>query len=152
MRRRAALPRRARGRRRGRESRGPLGPAAIPVALTRSAAFDASVLAALDRLQQAYPELDEIDVVVADAPPGARRDGSPDPVRLGGISPAMRGRGASITVYRRPIELRAAPGDARDELLADVITELVAELLGLAPAVVDGEYSVGRPGSSGRHQ
>lgn len=126
--------------RRDRGIRGMLAPRAIPISRSRSEAFDYEVIQAVERLQRALPELVAVEVAVDEVPPAARRDGSPDPVPLGRIERARAGVAARLTLHRRPIELRSAPGVERNDLIADTIAELVAELFGLAPRDVDPDY------------
>ncbi len=126
--------------RRARGLRGPLAPRAVPLVHSRTAAFDAEVVQALERLQARLPELAECELVVAEVPPGPLRDGSPDPVPLGSATQARTGTPACLTVYRKPIELRTRPGGLRSDLIADVVVELVAELLGITPHEVDHDY------------
>lgn len=127
--------------RRDRGRRGPLAPRPVPIMRSRSESFDADVVHALERLQARLPELAEVELVVAEVPPGPRRDGSPDPVPLGAVSQPAVGAPAVLTVHRKPIELRTRPGTDRCELIADVVAELVAELLGIAPEAVDDDYA-----------
>lgn len=126
--------------RRARGLRGPLAPRAVPLSRSRAAAFDDDVVQALERLQARLPELAEVELVVAEVPPGPLRDGSPDPVPLGSVSQAGTDAPACLTVYRKPVELRARPGALRGDLIADVVAELVAELLGITPHSVDHDY------------
>ncbi len=139
----SSAPRRARRFRRdrhGRGTRGPFTPPMIPIAASRGEQFDALVLEAFDRLNAGMPELEDVAVMVEDVPPRERRDGAPDPVPLGRTESAGRGQPAAIVIYRRPIELRTAPGEKRENLVFDTVTELVAELFGVAPADVDPDY------------
>lgn len=126
--------------RRARGLRGPLAPRPVPLSRSRAEVFDEDVVAAVERLQATLPELADVAVVVAEVPPGPRHDGSPDPVALGQAVAATATDPARMTVFRKPIELRAQPGAARSDLIADVVAELAAELLGVAPEAVDPSY------------
>ena len=136
------VPRPTRRRRdtHGRGLRGTLAPATMPVSRSRATTFDELVLSAVERIQQAYPELADVEIRVEEVPLRERRDGSPDPVSLGRLRPAGAGRPAALIVHRRPIELRASAGTQREDLVNDTVTELVAELFGLSPIQVDPDY------------
>lgn len=114
----------------------------MPISRSRGAEFDDFVVSSVERLQQAYPELSEVEVLVDEVPSRERRDGSADPVELGRVWPSLGGRPARLVIHRRPIELRAS-GMAREELVHDTVTELVAELFGLSPQEIDPDYSGG---------
>lgn len=137
--------------RRGRGLRGPLLPDSLPAARSRAEAFDELVLDSLDRLSLRWSaELAEIEVVVEDVPavgPGdedarSREDG----VALARSEPATGDRPARIVVHRRPVESRAKGLRAREDLVHDVVVDAVADLLGLAPEVVDPERDDEPPG------
>lgn len=136
-----ARPTRKSRDRHGRGLRGTLTLPTLPIAKSRAQQFDELVLLAVERIQRAIPELEDVEVVVEEVPPGARRDGSPDPVPLGRIAAPTPLRPPQLIVHRRPIELRSAPGEEREALIQDVIAELVAELFGIAPQQVDPDYN-----------
>lgn len=136
----ATRPTRRRRDRRGRGLRGTLTPPTIPISRSRAVAFDDLVLEAIERILMAIPELEDVEVIVEEVPLAARRGGAPDPVSLGRIELPSSGAPAQLVIHRRPIELRAAPGEEREDLVRDVVAELVAELFGLAPAQVDPDY------------
>lgn len=141
-----AVPRPRRRRRdlHGRGLRGTLAPAAMPISRSRAEAFDDLVLGAVERIQQAYPELADVEIRVEEVPLRERRDGSPDPVALGRLHPAISGRPAQLILHRKPLELRAAAGSEREYLVNDTVTELVAELFGLSPIQIDPDFGVRR--------
>ncbi|GAA5027374.1 metallopeptidase family protein [Terrabacter aeriphilus] len=123
--------------RHGRGRRGPLAWPPVPAMTTRRDAFDDYVLDAAARLEatcgRAFPT---VEFAVEDVPPG------PAPwdhreVPLGRLYPATEGRPARIVVYRRPVETRVT--DRRDvaALVADIVTEQVAGLLGVSPEELD---------------
>lgn len=62
-----------------------------------------------------------------------------EPVLLGRLYPASGEHPPRIVVYRRPVEARASEHTLA-ALVQDVVVEQVAELLGLAPEVVDPDY------------
>ena len=138
-----ARPTRKRRDRHGRGIRGSLTPGTIPLAKSRAENFDDLVIDAVERIQMAIPELADIEVVVEEVPPAARRDGFPDPVPLGRVEVARGILTAQIVIHRRPVELRSAPGQEREDLVQDVVAELVAELFGIAPIDVDPDYDGG---------
>ena len=137
----SARPTRRRDRH-GRGLRGPLAPPHVPVTRTRAETFDDAVLDALEHLERRWAaELAGVQIVVEDVPPpGAAEPGDPahaGDVPLGRVEPAARRRPARLVVYRRPIEARAEDGEALDELALIVLTDLVADLLGLTPEQID---------------
>lgn len=136
---------RRRGRdRHGRGLRGPLIPGELPAARSRAEQFDDLVLDAVARVSRRFPtELAGVEVVVDDVPDAGRAagDGGPPadrPVELGRGVPAGPEGPPRIIVHRRPVESRAR-GDAREDLVHDVVVEAVADLLGLTAEQVDPE-------------
>lgn len=105
--------------------------------LTRRDQFDDYVLDAATRLEatcgRAFPA---VEFAVEDVPRGPapwdRRE-----VPLGRLYPATSSGPARIVVYRRPVETRVS--DPRDvaALVADIVTEQVAGLLGVEPEELD---------------
>ncbi|MGB2968886.1 MAG: metallopeptidase family protein [Candidatus Nanopelagicales bacterium] len=138
-----ARPTRKSRDRHGRGLRGTLTLSTLPISKSRAQQFDELVLLSVERIQRAIPELDDVEVIVEEVPPGARRDGSPDPVPLGRIHAPTSIRPPQLIVHRRPVEFRSAPGEEREALIQDVIAELVAELFGIAPQQVDPDYNPG---------
>jgi predicted Zn-dependent protease with MMP-like domain len=134
--------------RRGRGMRGPLAPLAVPLSRTRAAAFDELVLEAVEHLESLWgTELEHVQFAVEDVPPAELLGRSPvEPVPLGAVFVAKNGKPAQIVVYRRPIEARSTGIDEVAELVHDVVVEKVADLLGLAPDVIDPGYSEGWDG------
>ena len=63
--------------------------------------------------------------------------GGAEEVPLGRVEPAQRRRAARLVVYRRPVEARAHDPRDLEELAQLVLTDLVADLLGLTPEQVD---------------
>ena len=104
---------------------------------SRSVQFDELVLDAATRLEtRVGQELGDVEFAVEDVPRG------PAPwdhreVPLGRLFPATSARPARIVVYRRPVETRVS--DRRDvaALVADIVTEQVAGLLGVSPEELD---------------
>jgi len=130
--------------RRGRGARGPLAPAAVPLARTRRDTFDDWVLDAVERLERSIgPALAEVEIAVEEVPPDDRVDPHGDPVPLGRAEPPGPGRPGRLVVYRRPVELRSTGGRDRAALVHDVVVEQVADLLGVPPEQVDPGYAAG---------
>ncbi len=124
--------------------RGPLVPAEHPAARSRGERFDALVAETFGRLTEALPELDGVQVAVDDLPPDPAVVGldPADPVPLGRVIAAADGLPDRIVVHRRPVELRAEESGQLKPLLADVLTALVATLLGLDPEDVDPDFGL----------
>lgn len=144
VRRSVPRPTRRRRDRHGHGMRGTLTPPTMPLAKSRAQQFDDLVLTAIDRIERAYPELSDIEIRVDEVPAYELRDGSPDPIPLGRLEPGANGAPYALVVHRRPIELRTEIGQEREDLVADTVTELVAESFGVAPSQVDPDYGLGR--------
>ncbi|MPY78663.1 MAG: exonuclease [Actinophytocola sp.] len=138
--------------RRGRGLRGPLLPASLPAASSRSEQFDALVVEALEPIESRWADdLDMLDVAVDEVPDVRRADvrGLGEGVLLDGAIPLSRlvpvgvdrngvPTRARIVLYRRPLEARAKdPADLAD-LINEVLVEQIATYLGVDPEVIDG--------------
>jgi hypothetical protein len=116
----------------------------LPLHRTRAQTFDDLVLACVERLEPAWGEaLRDVDVMVLEVPPpppptDPTADGVRDPVPLGRAVSRHGTHRARIVLYRRPIELRA--DDRLPELVAEVVVEQVAALLGRRPDEIDPRY------------
>jgi hypothetical protein len=131
--------------RRGRGLRGPLAPPESPLSRTRAEAFNDLVLDGVERLEVRWrKELAAVEFAVEAVPgPGALPTAtSPGGVPLSRLHPGGAGRNARIVLYRRPIEARAKGRADLAILVQDLITEQVAELLGLEPDIVDPDYGL----------
>ncbi|NHC13093.1 metallopeptidase family protein [Motilibacter deserti] len=127
--------------RHGRGIRGPLGPPSVPLSRSRAEVFDGLVLDAVEHLERRWEDrMRDIEIGVENVPPVEAPPDSPDPVPLGRAFPRVGDLPPRIVVYRRPLETRAL--DRRDlaDLVQDVVTEQVAELLGVDPATLDPGY------------
>ena len=111
--------------------RGPLTPPQVPLAATRAEGFDDlvadAVVIARKRLAAAGIDrpLESVRIRVEEVPP----EGT-------GLADARAGSGATpaeLTVFRRPIEARSAPGSDRSRLVREVLLEQVGVLYGLGP-------------------
>jgi predicted Zn-dependent protease with MMP-like domain len=116
----------------------------VPLSKSRAQQFDELVLTAIDRIERVFPELGDIEIRVDDVPSYELRDGSPDPIPLGRLERGTDGSPYALVVHRRPIELRTEIGTEREDLVADTVTELVAESFGVSPSQVDPDYGLGR--------
>jgi len=143
------------GRRRdrhGRGLRGMLAPPMVPIAHSRSDAFDAMVLHAIDHLQPHVGEqLAEVEFAVEDVPdvgPAGAAElahATDDDVLDDNAVPLSRlyrngvaGLSAPVVVlYRRPLESRAVRGEDLADLVHDVVVEQVARLLGKTAEEID---------------
>ncbi|MBB6036399.1 metallopeptidase family protein [Phytomonospora endophytica] len=141
--------------RRGRGLRGRLVPASVPMARTRAETFDELVLSAVDQLERhlvgrdtdehrkAARRLREVEFAVEDVPgefnvydTDVLEDGQVPLARLLPAQPGTAGALPRIVLYRRPLELRG-DGDELAALIKDVLTEQVANLLGIDPSDFD---------------
>ncbi|MFE9422338.1 metallopeptidase family protein [Kitasatospora sp. NPDC006697] len=134
-------PRPRRRDRHGRGLRGPLAPPQVPISLTRSELFEDYIRESVERLERRWPQLIEVEFEVADVP-DEPVEGAPVPegVPLGRVLSAQPGRKSRITVYRRPVEIRAKSREDRAALVHEILIEQVAELLGLSPDAIDPRY------------
>lgn len=141
--------------RHGRGVRGPLMPTKIPRYRRRPELFDAAVLEAYAPIQQQFAvELESLDIAVDTIPrmrlnmdwdsfpPEVVADG---PVPLGRIIQAgidIHGypTRARIVIFRMPIEQRVQGAKERQELLTIVLTQLVAQYLGITPEDIDPHF------------
>ncbi|MGH3309616.1 MAG: metallopeptidase family protein [Streptomyces sp.] len=136
-----ADPRPRRRDRHGRGMRGPVAPPQVPLAVTRTDAFDDLVRDSVGRLERRWPQLSGVEFAVQEVPrAGSDEDDQADAVPLGRVAEAEDGRPDRIVVYRRPVEIRTRSRDERALLVHEVVVEQVAELLGLSPESVDPRY------------
>lgn len=138
--------------RRGRGLRGPLFPASVPAATSRSEQFDALVIEALEPIEARWhSELTKLDVAVDEVPEvrgtgqeatdGVLHDGEIPLSRLvpAGVDRAGMPTRARIVLYRRPLEARAKVPSELADLVHDVLVEQVAAYLGIEPDVIEGD-------------
>ncbi len=136
--------------RHGRGLRGMLAPPMVPIAHSRSDAFDAMVLHAVDHLQPHLgDQLSAVEFAVEDVPEVSRPtemaadldedvlDDNAVPLSrlyrtgVAGISAPV------VVLYRRPLESRAVRGEDLADLIHDVVVEQVARLLGRSTDEID---------------
>jgi len=139
------------GRRRdrhGRGLRGMLAPPPVPIAHSRSDAFDSMVLHAVEHLQPRLGDrLADVEFAVEDVPEfgGDQAEFNDDVLDDRGIPLSRLYRegvagikAPTVVVYRRPLESRAMHGDDLADLVHDVVVEQLARLLGTDPDEIDG--------------
>jgi predicted Zn-dependent protease with MMP-like domain len=100
---------------------------------TRARDFDTLVLEAADRLSLALgSRFADTEFAVEEVPP---LDPLPweESITLGRLFPPHGRIPARIVLYRRPIESRGLDESERAALIADVVAEHVAALLGVGP-------------------
>jgi hypothetical protein len=104
---------------------------------SRREEFDDFVLDAASRLEsrcgRAFPP---VEFAVEDVPRGPA-PWEHDEIPLGRLYPAAGSRPARIVVYRRPIETRVQARSDVALVVADVVTEQLAGLLGVRPEDLD---------------
>lgn len=133
----------SRRRTRDRRDRGMRGPAVVPrdpgtpVLRGPRDRFDALVLAVVAGIEEQWQEhLGLVEYAVEDTPQVPDDWDSPTVP----LSSLVRGSGATpsrLVVFRRPIEHRATSRSELEAIVLTVVVEQVAELLGVAPDVVD---------------
>lgn len=141
--------------RHGRGLRGPLMPMEAPRYRTRAESFDVAVLESYAPIQHFYPEqLANLDIAVDTVPRMRLRADMtvlPDeiiadgPVPLGrlipaGVDPQGQPTRARLVLFRMPIEQRTTSPQEREELLATILTALVAQYLNLDPRDIDPRF------------
>ncbi|QGU06620.1 hypothetical protein COCCU_03330 [Corynebacterium occultum] len=141
--------------RHGRGLRGPILPPEAPRQRSRRQHFDVAVLEAYAPIQQAFgEELLGLDLAVDTIPRMRLRADMtvlPDeiiadgPVPLGrvipaGVDPSGNPTRARIVIFRMPVEQRTTTVMERQELLATILTALVANYLNLDPRDVDPRF------------
>ncbi|WP_240809670.1 metallopeptidase family protein [Actinomadura sp. WMMA1423] len=125
--------------RHGRGLRGPLTPPQAPVSRTRAERFADLVEDEVRRLGARWGrELARVEFTVEEVPPV--EPSFEGPVPLGQTLPGDGARPVRITVYRRPVEARAAGETELARLVRDLLIEEVADLLGISPESVDPSY------------
>jgi predicted Zn-dependent protease with MMP-like domain len=59
---------------------------------------------------------------------------------MGSYTPAARGAGPVITIYRRVVEQATGGREDLQDLVHDVVVEYTAEMLGVPPETLDPVY------------
>jgi len=133
--------------RRGRGPRGPLAWPAVPAMATRAERFDEFVLDAATRLEEAWGRpFPPVEFGVEDVPPSDPAPWEHSEVPLGRLFGADARRPARIVIYRRPVETRVQGQRELSALIAEVVTEQLASLLGVTPEELDPGYDEEGPG------
>lgn len=132
--------------RHGRGLRGVLAGRPVPIAHSRSEAFDAMVLHAVEHLQPRLSDrLRDVEFAVEDVPPVTDAAVSADDVLDDNSVPLSRVYRAGlagisapvIVLYRRPLESRADRSDDLAGLVHDVVVEQVARLFNTSADEID---------------
>ncbi|MEE1619949.1 metallopeptidase family protein [Zafaria sp. Z1313] len=141
---------RRRRNRHGRGLRGALMLQQLPGSRTRAERFEDLVAGSAERLEELWgPRIAAVafEVELVPSEKSLRRaESSGGPVPLGTASSATARRSAVIRVYRRPVEQLAGHAVDLGDVVHDVVVELVAELLAMAPEDVDSSYGRGLQG------
>lgn len=108
---------------------------------TRSERFDDLVIESASRLERAWGRpFPPFELAVEDVPPSDPAPWEHSEVPLGRFFPPEGRHGARIVIYRRPVETRSDSVRELGLLVADVVTEQIAALLGVPPERLDPEY------------
>ena len=122
--------------------RGPLAWPPVPAIATRAQTFDDLVMDAAERLQPhwaaVYPTL---EFAVEDVPAAAPAPWEANIVPLGRAFGPDTNHAPRVIIYRRPVETRVTTRRDLAELVADIVTEQVAALLGRPPEDIDPGYA-----------
>ncbi|WP_372452937.1 metallopeptidase family protein [Actinomadura parmotrematis] len=125
--------------RHGRGVRGPLTPPQVPASRSRAERFDDLVEGEVRRLGARFEqELARVEFAVEEVPDVDPGDDAPVPLVL--TEPGEQGRPVRIVVYRRPVQVRASGDPETARLVRELLTEEIADLLGLSPESVDPGY------------
>jgi len=124
-----------------------LAPGAVPITHTRSDAFDAMVLHAVDHLQPRLgSQLANVEFAVEDVPDagGEQAELDEDVLDDRGVPLSRLYRDGvagipspTVVVYRRPLESRAVRGEDLADLVHEVVVEQLGRLLGKDPDEID---------------
>ena len=140
----ASLPRIRRDRH-GRGLRGVLAPPDVPLSVGRAERFDEVVRDVLESVPATIsPRIAQVEFAIEDVP--LLEDWPHEwvpPARTFAQTGALPTR---VVIYRRPIETRARSRVELRFLVADVVTEQIAELLAIPPEQVDPRYGRFYPG------
>lgn len=108
---------------------------------TRSERFDDLVLDSAARLEKSWGKaFPPLELAVEAVPPSDPAPWEHAEVALGRLFPAEGGRPARVVVYRRPVETRVEGTRELALLVAEVVTEQVASLLGVDPQELDPRF------------
>ncbi len=116
----------------------------MPGALTRAEKFDRLVADVAAHLVRLHPALKSVEFGVEEVPPSDPAAWERETVAVGRYFPEDRAlrMPARIVIYRRPVLVRTfGPEDVAD-FVRMVVTEQVAEALGMNPEDVDPYYRI----------
>ena len=114
---------------------------------TRAERFDDLVIESASRLEEAWGRaFPPVEFGVEDVPPSDPAPWEHSEVPLGRLFGAEGREPARIVIYRRPVETRVQGQRELATLIADVVTEQVAALLGVSPEELDPGYAEDDPG------
>ena len=117
---------------------------------TRAERFDELVLDAATRLEESWGRaFPPVEFGVEDVPPSDPAPWEHSEVPLGRLFGAEGRRPPRIVVYRRPVETRVQGQRELSALIAEVVTEQLASLLGVTPEELDPGYD--DPGPESEH-
>jgi predicted Zn-dependent protease with MMP-like domain len=108
---------------------------------SRSERFDDLVIESATRLEESWGQaFPPVEFGVEDVPPSDPAPWEHSEVPLGRLFAAEGRQPARIVIYRRPVETRVQGQRELASLVADVVTEQVAALLGISPEQLDPDY------------
>ncbi len=133
-------PRRTR-RRHGRGVRGPLAWPPVPAMRSRAERFDELVIDAATRFERHWGRpFPDFELGVEDVPPSDPAPWEHEEVPLGRFFAGDTRRDPRIVIYRRPVETRTPNDPELGLLVAEVVAEQLAALLGVSPRDLDPGY------------
>lgn len=94
------------------------------------------------------PPLPPVEFGVEDVPPSDPAPWEHSEVPLGRLFGGDARQAARIVIYRRPVETRVQGEREMSALIAEVVAEQLAALLGVAPGELDPDYDDPGPGPS----
>lgn len=108
---------------------------------SRAHEFDELVVESAARLEHSWGRsLPPVEFGVEDVPPSDPAPWEHSEIPLGRLFGAQGRSPARIVVYRRPVETRVHGPAELAALVADVVTEQLAALLGVPPQELDPDY------------
>ncbi|MEI2732866.1 MAG: metallopeptidase family protein [Dermatophilaceae bacterium] len=108
---------------------------------TRSDRFDELVLDCAARLERSWGKpFPPMELAVEDVPPSDPAPWEHEEVPLGRMFAAQGTAPARVVIYRRPVETRVESGPELALLVADVVAEQLAALLGVSPEDLDPRF------------
>ena len=119
---------------------GPMAPRGVPAARSPKEAFDATVLAVVEELEERWAdELGLVEFAVEETPL-VPDEWDADTVPLASLVRGSGGAPTRLVLFRRPIELRVETRADLSAMVLTVLVEQVSELLGRPPEEIDPRY------------